>query len=119
MVEARPKLGPFMYVFVGLLTCGIGALVLWVSSRSFVKRLEPSGITLRSGKTFAWSDLKKLQPVYHARMRGMMRVNMTFANGRLSLYCNSYENWQDVLNFIRGVTRQALPDVLPRPAPAG
>ncbi|MEI8258372.1 MAG: hypothetical protein WCJ30_22070, partial [Deltaproteobacteria bacterium] len=46
-----------MLVFVGVFTFGVGALGLLLTWRRFPRRMDADGLTLRSGRSFRWSEL--------------------------------------------------------------
>lgn len=46
-----------MLAVVGVFTCGVGALGLLLTWRRFPRRMDADGLTLRSGRSYRWSEL--------------------------------------------------------------
>jgi hypothetical protein len=114
MLEARLGAGfRSRVLFVGLMTCGIGALLLHWVSRSYVQFIGVEGITLRNGKKFAWSELDSVRPVY-TRRRNLNHVTLVFRSGAVGLFHQVFENSDEVLDVVRQVTATPLPLRLPR-----
>jgi hypothetical protein len=95
-------------LFVGIMTCGLGALLLHWVSRGYVRTLSVEGITLRNGRTFAWKDLESLRAVY-TRRRHLNHVTLVFKSGAVGLFYQVFDNGDAVLDFVRQVTGNPLP----------
>jgi hypothetical protein len=114
MIEARLASNfRFQLWFVGLMTCGIGALLMNHVAKAYVQRLNVEGIVLRNGKSFNWGDLQKACPVYTKR-RQLNHVDLVFENGKVGLYFRSFDNGGEVLDFVRRMTGDPLPAIRPR-----
>lgn len=114
MVEAQ--LGSnfrFQLWFVGIMTCGIGALLMKQVAKSHVQHLNVEGIVLRNGKTFGWADLKNVRPVYTKR-RVLNHVDLVFEGGKVGLFFRVFDNGAEILDFVRQVTGDPLPVTRPR-----
>lgn len=70
---------------IGLITLGVGALGLWFTAQKWPRLLDDSGVTLRNGKHFAWSELTDIIRVTVVRNMGGGRVT-----GRLDLKFGKY-----------------------------
>jgi hypothetical protein len=113
-VVLEAKMGKFWVVRLiglGLMTFGLGALHLYLESRSYVRLLDEDGVTVRSGKRYAWKDLKKVK----ARYRGypgrasLAYVYLEFTNGTAGVFWQMFENGVYVLDFVQRMTKQPIP----------
>ena len=95
-------------ILIGLLSCGIGSLVLYLISRGYVRTLDDQTVTTRGGKVFSWSDLKTVSPVYVQRHgnRRLNHVDLIFSNGKAGVFYQMFENGAEVLHFVRTKTGQ-------------
>lgn len=108
-----------MFGILGLITCamarkpalGIFGILLmlapaWLLVRrrfTWVHHLDDTGVTLRSGKHFAWSDLKKVVDVQAVRggAKGHSHYELVFDRGRALVFDRVLENAEEVLAHIR------------------
>jgi hypothetical protein len=112
MLEAKlEKSFTVRMVVVGLFTCGLGALMMYHESRSYVHMLDEEGVTLRNGKRFAWKDLQVVRPRYTGVTgRAMLSyIYLDFTNGTAGVFYQMFSNGVDVVDFVRRMTKQPLP----------
>lgn len=112
MIEAKLKRSfPARLIVLGLLSLGLGALLVYWISRSYVKQLDDSGVILRNGKRFFWRDLEEARPSYWVRhgSRRLNHVDLKFPTGTAGVYYQVFENGREVLDFVRRKTGQEIP----------
>ena len=115
MIEAKIQRSfPVRLIVVGIFTFGLGALILYLTVRSYVKTLDDDAVTVRSGKRYAWGDLTKIKPVYVRRYgrTTLNHVDLMFSGGTAGVYYQMFENGAEVLGFVRKKTNQAIPFAL-------
>lgn len=97
--------------FVGLFTFGLGALILHLVSRRYVKTLDQDAVTLRNGRRFEWRDLQKVHAQYWRRYgkSWLNHVDLKFPGGTAGVFFRMYANGGEVLDFVRKKTNQPLP----------
>ena len=83
---------------IGVLTVGLGALLMLLSQLSWAKTFDESGVTRRDGRQLRWSGLKKIQYVH---VRGMLNhIELIFNDGKAMVFPLMLENGGQVMNFI-------------------
>jgi len=107
------ELGPnfkFVLVLVGVCTCGVGALVLWLTTRNWPRRLDDQGITLRSGKQVAWADLSAQQRVTAVDSLGRRvsgRLDLMFGKTKVAIVPQSLVQGPQVMAYLEAVLGDA------------
>lgn len=87
---------------VGLMTCGIGALGLWLTTRSWPQLMDDEGITLRNGKRVAWRDCTKVVRVTAVAEGGGRisgRAELEFGRVKVPLVPQSVVQGQAMLDY--------------------
>lgn len=110
----QARLAASFYVRLAILapfTLGIGSLVIWWISRSYVASLDDQGVTSRAHQRFAWSELKAVRPRYVRRgTRSYLNdVGLVFTNGSVSVFPAVLQNGGEVLDWLRRRTNQPIP----------
>jgi len=86
---------------LGLFTCGVGALALWLTARSWPRTMDDDGITLRSGKRVLWRDCTRVVQVTAmgdgTRISG--RAELEFGKVKVPLVPQSVLQGQAMLDF--------------------
>ncbi len=86
---------------IGVLTVGIGAVLMLLSQLSWAKTFDNSGVTRRDGKQFPWSGLKNVRYIH---VRGVLNhVELVFNNGKAMVFPLMLENGGDVMRYISGL----------------
>ncbi len=86
---------------IGVLTVGIGAVLMLLSQLSWAKIFDDTGVTRRDGKQLRWSGLKKIQYVH---VRGVLNhVELIFNDGKAMVFPLMLENAGDVMRYISGL----------------
>ncbi len=86
---------------IGVLTVGIGAVLMLLSQLGWAKTFDNSGVTRRDGRQFPWSGLKKIQYVH---VRGVLNhVELIFKDGKAMVFPLMLENGGDAMRFISGL----------------
>jgi hypothetical protein len=95
---------PFLtfLVFIGILTFGMFALLFWLQTRRWPKRLDPEGMTLRNGDRLSWKDVTEV--TCGARTLGGIPVNTWWEvraeKVRAGIVPNSLAEGRAVLEFL-------------------
>ena len=79
---------------------------MWLQLRSWPKRIDQSGITLRNGKQFMWNDLTDTRAVtvvgrYGARITG--RLELVFGKKKVRIVPQSLQEGQGVIKYINEI----------------
>jgi hypothetical protein len=83
---------------IGLITAGLGALLMLLSQRSWAKTFDGMGVTRRDERQFQWSDLKNIRYVH---VRGVLNhVELIFYNGKAMIFPLMLKNGGEVMSFI-------------------
>jgi hypothetical protein len=98
-LEAQVKSSYYIRVIViGLLTAGLGALLMLLQQRQWAQTFDNNGVTRRDGKDFWWMNLKDVRYVH---VRGALNnIELIFDQGKALVFPLMLENSRDVMNFI-------------------
>ncbi len=99
-LEAQVKSSYYIRVIViGVLTLGLGALLMLLQQRQWAQNFDKNGVTRRDGKDFWWINLKDVRYVY---VRGVLNnIELVFDQGKVLVFPLMLENSGEVLNFIK------------------
>jgi hypothetical protein len=103
------ELGPnfkFVTILVGVCTCGVGALAMWFTARSWPRQLTQEGITTRAGKTVRWADLDqqtRVTAVDHLGRRMAGRLDLSFGKTTVRIVPDSLVQGPQVMAFLSEV----------------
>ncbi|MBI5723113.1 MAG: hypothetical protein HZA50_04080 [Planctomycetes bacterium] len=95
----------------GLMTLGIGALGMWLSTKRWPRLLDQEGATLRNGKRLLWKDVTEIIPVTVVDPRGRRitgRLDIKFGKDKLKIVPQSLAEGQAVMDFIAAVLKTDL-----------
>jgi len=102
----------FVMCLVGLCTFGLGAVVMWLSARSWPRVLDAEGITLRSGRRMAWDDLtdvRKVTVVDPNRGRRVTgRLDLVFGRKKARVVPQSLRQGPEVMAFLTDALGQQV-----------
>lgn len=93
-------------VLAGIFTLGLGAVLMWLQLRSWPKHIDASGITLRNGKKFMWTELTDTRAVtvvgrYGVRITG--RLELVFGKKKVRIVPQSLKEGQGVIKYINEI----------------
>ncbi|WAC26897.1 hypothetical protein [Ancylobacter sp. SL191] len=111
-IIARPNHRFLVWLLILLpTTFGIGSLALWFWHRSFVYKVDPSGIYLWSGRFVPWKDVTGLlsRKSYSHVDHNVLRLDVLFDQGRGVVLPRWLENGEEVVQAVRAQVRQGLP----------
>jgi hypothetical protein len=99
-LEAQIKTSYYIRVAViGLLTIGVGALLMLLQQRQWAMTFDTNGLTRRDGREFWWLNLKDIRYVH---VRGALNnIEFVFDQGKALVFPLMLENSVEVLQFIR------------------
>ncbi len=84
---------------IGLLTAGLGAIIMLLQQRQWAKTFDNNGVTRRDGKDFWWMNLKDVRYVH---VRGMLNnIELVFDQGKVLVFPLMLKNSSEVMNFIK------------------
>jgi hypothetical protein len=107
-IEAQVKRSYYVRVaLIGILSVGLGALLMWLEYRRWVRVLDGTGATRRDGKQFLWANLREVK-VVRMRLRsgqlgGLNHVELVFSDGKALVFPLMLENRREVMAFIGGL----------------
>jgi hypothetical protein len=87
---------------IGLFTCGVGALGLWLTARSWPRIMDDEGITLRNGKRVLWRDCTRVVQVSAVAEGGGRisgRAELEFGAVKVPLVPQSVAQGQAMLDY--------------------
>lgn len=90
-------------VMAGIFTLGIGALAMWLQLRSWPKRIDAEGITLRNGKHLGWGEFtekRDVSVINHMGRQVASRVELVFGNTTVRIVAPSLKNGYEVVSYI-------------------
>ena len=90
----------------GIFTFGLVAVVLWIQARTFPKRIDSEGITLRSGKRYTWVQLTKATPVTVVDQLGRRvagKLLLDFGGKKVDIVPGSYAEGHAVIEYINSI----------------
>ena len=98
-LEAHVKSSYYIRVIViGLLTAGLGAIIMLLQQRQWAQTFDNNGVTRRDGKDFWWINLKDIRYVH---VRGALNnIELVFDQGKVLVFPLMLENSREVMNFI-------------------
>lgn len=105
-IDAQVKLSYYMTVIViGLMTLGIGYLMMGLEYRHWVQRLDELGALRRDGRRFAWDTLEQVKcvPIPHTTggRRPLNHVELVFADGTVKVFPRMLKNGVEILYYVR------------------
>src|ERR1044072_8823825 len=104
-LEAHVKRSYYVRVaIIGLFTLGLGALLMLLQYRHWVKLFDDQGVTRRDGKQFLWAYLKNVKFV-RMRLRSgregpLNHIELIFHDGRATIFPLMLENSSEVMGVI-------------------
>ncbi len=90
-------------VIAGIFTLGIGALAMWLQLRSWPKRIDAEGITLRNGKHLTWGEFTEKRNVTVINQMGHQmasRVELVFGKTIVRIVAPSLKNGYEVISYV-------------------
>ena len=105
-LEARVKQSYYVRVAViGLLTLGLGALLMLLQQRRWAKIFDETGVTRRDGQQFRWADLKNIRFVHLRRATTvgqgpLNHIELIFDGGKALVFPLMLENRGEVMSFV-------------------
>jgi hypothetical protein len=94
-------------IFVGLMTCGIGALIMWrIASTQFPSVIDSQGIKLRNGDYLLWKDLtakKRITVVTKTGQRMAGGLDLYFGKKKVKIAPQSFAEGHAVLDTLRKI----------------
>jgi hypothetical protein len=105
-VARQPAMGIF-----GLLMMAAPAWLLLRRRATWMLRIDDDGVTLRSGKRFAWAGFEKVVDVHAVRggAKWHNHYELVFRDGRARVYDRVLENAQEVLGALKAVQQGERP----------
>ncbi len=105
-VAKQPLLGVF-----GLLLMIAPAYMLLTRRIWWVSRMDGDGVTLISGRRFAWADFEKVIDVHAIRYsaRWHNHYELVFRNGRARVFDRMLKNADDVVAALKALDRGERP----------
>ncbi len=105
-IDAQVKRSYYTRLIVmGVLTLGIGFLLMGWEYRHWVQRLDELGALRRDGRRFAWDALEQVKCVRYPRetagRRPLNHVELVFANGTVKIFPLMLENGIEILRYVR------------------
>ncbi|GEM_PF-1983254 len=92
-----------LQLLLAFVSCGVGWVVLYLSSRSWPARISEKGMTLQNGKKVAWSKLTNVERVTAVDQRGRRvtgRLDLKFGKTTVKIVPQSIVPGQAVLDTI-------------------
>jgi hypothetical protein len=97
----------------GLVTFGVGALLLWLSTMSWPRLIDSDGITLRSGRRLHWGKLTEQRFVRFEDPRSAEgstgRLELLFGRATVRIVPRSLAEGSAVLGFLTQVLGEQTP----------
>jgi hypothetical protein len=102
----RPALG-----ILGLVLMVAPAYMLWSRRVWWIARMDADGVTLRSGKRYAWSDFEKIVDVHAVRggAKWHNHYELIFKSGRARIFDRMLANADEVLAVVKALERSENP----------
>ena len=98
-------------IIVGILTVGLGFLIMGFEYFRWARLFDDSGLTRRDGKKFSWGDLKEKRYV-RMRINGALgplnNIDLIFHNGKASVFPLMLENAGEVMAYIEKLPGQKI-----------
>jgi hypothetical protein len=113
MVWAMASIGVFLL---------LAPTVLLLARRRWVRRMDEHGVTLRSGRTFAWRDFRGVETRLIENLKPRIVVNhydLVFTTGRAGVFFRMAANEDEVELVVDRLARGENPFVAPAAPPAG
>lgn len=109
-IEINPAFRMLLWI-LGIFTLGVGALGMWLQTRSWPRVMDDDGITLRNGTRVRWSECTKIVRVtavteHGGRISG--RADLLFGKTRVRLVPQSLVQGQAVLDYASAHLGQAV-----------
>jgi hypothetical protein len=84
---------------------------MYLESRNYVHMLDEEGVTVRSGKRYAWKDLKRIRPRYtgYPGRAALSYIYLDFTNGTAGVFWQVFQNGAYVVDCVQRMTKQPLP----------
>jgi hypothetical protein len=104
-LELRVKRSYYLRVAViGVLSFGLGALLLLLQHRRWVRVFDQAGATRRDGRRFLWANLQDIEFVHmrlsSGRPGGLNHIELHFSDGKASVYPLMLENSHEVMQYL-------------------
>jgi hypothetical protein len=98
-IEAQVEQSYYVRVAViGVITVGIGAILMLLGQRSWAKTFDGTGVTRRDGQQFQWPGLKNIRYVH---VRGVLNhAELVFNGGKVMVFPLMLKNGGEVMSFI-------------------
>ncbi len=93
----------FILWLVGICTLGVGALLMWLSTRTWPGVIDQEGITLRNGKRVEWkqlSDVQRVTVVDSLGRRVTGRLELVFGKTKVKIVPQSLAEGQAALDYV-------------------
>lgn len=92
-------------------TLGLGCILLFLWRRSFVHKVDESGVYLWSGTFVPWSEVNSImtRKGYRDAERPVLRLDLIFADGRGVVLPRWLENGAELIEAIRAGMRAWSP----------
>ena len=105
-MASQPVVGIF-----GLLLMAAPAWLLLRRRATWVRRMDGSGVTLRSGKQLGWADFEKVIDVHAIRggSKWHNHYQLVFRNGSARVFDRMLENADEVLGVVKALERGQRP----------
>ncbi len=92
-------------ILIGIITLGVGFLVLWITERKVPRLLDAKGLTTNGGAQYAWSDLSDWRSISvvapYSEQRVSSRCELNFSGKLIPLAPNMFINGQQAIEFVR------------------
>jgi hypothetical protein len=105
-IEARVR--PSYYarlIVIGVLTAGLGFLVMGLEYLRWVRHLDADGVTRRDGKRLLWGDLQSMRFVRarlpSGELGALNHVQLVFAGGKAKVFPFVLANAGEVLRSLK------------------
>ena len=99
-------------VILGVLSFGIGFLLMGFEYRKWIKFMDNNGVTRMDGKSFSWSDLKEVSIVKMRHNAGSPGVynntELIFVEGKALIFPLVLDNSREVADYVMKVTGKSI-----------
>lgn len=101
------------------LTFGVGTLILWAHARQWPRRIDRSGIQLRSGRFVTWQQINRMGVTKRQFDDELVRVDLYFKTGKAQVPAAQLQYGDKVGEAIRVLVQRARREtmVAERPVP--
>jgi hypothetical protein len=103
----RPGGGAF--ALLALIFCAIPIVVIAVDRRSWARRIDATGVTLRSGRLLAWNAFQRVVTITYPAGRGVKRYELVFQTGSARVFPLVTENRAEVEAVMQALSRGINP----------